>query len=85
MRVRGPFIGNGAPEHDVGGLVDGELGALDEVREVGFEEGQRRTALRPAVGRNPGKRWMVAKRRVQNLEQRQAVRITGSALTTSDG
>ena len=75
MRIRGPFIGNGAPEHDVGGLVEGELGALDEVREVGIEEGQRRTALRPAVGRNPGKRRMVAKRRVQDLEQSQTVRI----------
>jgi len=35
VRIRGPFIGYGAAEHDVGGLVDGELGAFDEVREVG--------------------------------------------------
>ena len=45
VRVRGSFIGNDAPERDVGGLVDGELGALDEVREVGFEEGQRRVRI----------------------------------------
>ena len=85
MRIRRPFIGYRASEHDVGGLVDGELGTLDEVREVGIEEGERRTALRPAVGRNPGKRWMVAKRRVQDLEQSQTVRIEGSALMTGDG
>ena len=83
--IRGPFIGYGAAEHDVGGLVDGELGTLDEVREVGIEEGQRRMALRPAVGCNPGERWMVAKRRVQDLEQSHTVRIIGSALMTGDG
>ena len=49
VRVRGPFIGNGAPEHDVGGLVDGELGALDEVRETGS-----RTSQAYVTGRDGG-------------------------------
>ena len=71
VRIRGPFIGKSASEHDVGSLIDGELGTLDEVREVGLEEGQRRIALDPAVGRHPGKGRMVAQRRVQDLEQSQ--------------
>ena len=42
VRVLGTLLRHRAAEHDGGGLLDGELGPFDEVREVRLEEGERR-------------------------------------------
>ena len=85
VRVRWPLVGNYATEYDVGGLFDGKLGALDEVREVGLVERERRISLGPSNGRHAGERGMVAQCRMKGPELNQAVWIAGAAQKTGDG
>ncbi len=49
VRVGGSFLGNDALEDDLGGFLDGKLGAFDEIGEVGFKKGKRCTGLAVAL------------------------------------
>ena len=83
--VLGTLVGNDPAKDDVGSLLDCELGAHDEVGEVGLVEGECRVALRRAFGRETGERRMVAQRRVQRPEQHQPIQVEGPSPAVGDG
>ena len=85
MGVLGTLVGNDPAKDDVGSLLDCELGAHDEVGEVGLVEGECRVALRRAFGRETGERRMVAQRRVQRPEQHQPIQVEGPSPAVGDG
>ncbi len=82
VRVSWPLLRDDALEDDFSGFLDGKFGAFDEVGEIGFEKGKRRTGLAAALGREPTPDIRVAQSREQGLEQADAVRIEGLAGVT---
>ena len=64
-------------EDDGDGLLDRELGALDEIREIGLEERQRRAVAR---GGGTGLRRRAVECCTQSLEQLDALGIEGQPL-----
>ncbi len=73
MGILGALVGDDAAKHNVGGLLDGELGALDEAREICLKEGERCGRVSTTGGCKAGDRRVVTEHRMQRLEQREPV------------